>query len=226
MAPPALAQVSEADVFVAEAVLAIDDKQWDRALDLLRQALARAPGHVEALYYTGVAYWASGSPTGAPFLRLTQAYQAAPNDPSIAYQLGLAYFALEQYDRAEPLLESVFARDPTLPSLGYYVGFLRYRKNKYEEALRAFRAGQTSDPDIADLTRIYAGLSLQKLGLRQPGRGRDRPARQAPSRARRSRAPPSACRASRDRPATRIAGSAPRCGSVGSTTTTRRRRPA
>jgi hypothetical protein len=29
------------------------------------------------------------------------------------------------------------------------VGFLRYRKNKYEEALRAFRASQTSDPDIA-----------------------------------------------------------------------------
>jgi hypothetical protein len=52
---PALAQVSEADVFVAEAVLAVDDKQWDKALDLLRQALARVPGHVEALYYTGLA---------------------------------------------------------------------------------------------------------------------------------------------------------------------------
>ena len=161
---PALAQVSEADVFVAEAVLAIDDKQWDKALDLLRQALARAPGHVEALYYTGVAYLGKRQPKAA-IPPLTQAYQAAPNDPSVAYQLGLAYFALEQYDRAEPLLESVFARDPTLPSLGYYVGFLRYRKNKYEEALRAFRASQTSDPDIADLTRIYAGLSLQKLGL-------------------------------------------------------------
>ena len=37
----AVAQVSEADVFVAEAVLAIDDKEWDRALELLRQALAR-----------------------------------------------------------------------------------------------------------------------------------------------------------------------------------------
>jgi tetratricopeptide (TPR) repeat protein len=161
---PALAQVSEADVFVAEAVLAIDDKQWDKALDLLRQALARAPGHVEALYYTGVAHLGKRQPKAA-IPPLTQAYQAAPNDPSVAYQLGLAYFALEQYDRAEPLLESVFARDPTLPSLGYYVGFLRYRKNKYEEALRAFRASQTSDPDIADLTRIYAGLSLQKLGL-------------------------------------------------------------
>ena len=91
---PALAQVSEADVFVAEAVLAIDDKQWDKALDLLRQALARAPGHVEALYYTGVAYLGKRQPRAA-IPPLTQAYQAAPNDPSIAYQLGLAYFAPE-----------------------------------------------------------------------------------------------------------------------------------
>jgi len=160
----ALAQVSEADVFVAEAVLAIDDKQWDRALELLRQALARSPSHVEALYYTGVAYLGKRQPAAA-VPPLTQASQAAPSDTSIAYQLGLAYFALEQYDRAAPLLESVFAREPTLPSLGYYVGFLRYRKDKYEEALRAFRAGRTSAPDTADLTRIYAGLSLQKLGL-------------------------------------------------------------
>jgi tetratricopeptide (TPR) repeat protein len=97
----ALAQVSEADVFVAEAVLAIDDKQWDRALELLRQALARSPGHVEALYYTGVAYLGKRQPAAA-VPPLTQASQAAPSDTSIAYQLGLAYFALEQYDRAAP----------------------------------------------------------------------------------------------------------------------------
>ena len=92
----AMAQVSDADVFVAEAVLAIDDKRWDRALELLRQALVRSPGHVEALYYTGVAYLGKRQPSSA-IPPLTQAYQAAPSDTSVAYQLGLAYFALEQY---------------------------------------------------------------------------------------------------------------------------------
>jgi hypothetical protein len=58
---PAVAQVSEADVYVAEAVLAIDDKQWDKALDLLRQALARAPGHVEASTTRASPTWASGN---------------------------------------------------------------------------------------------------------------------------------------------------------------------
>jgi tetratricopeptide (TPR) repeat protein len=83
----AIAQVSEADVFVAEAVLAIDDKQWDKALGLLRQALARSPGHVEALYYTGVAYLGKREPKAA-VPPLTQAYQAAPNDPSHCVSAG------------------------------------------------------------------------------------------------------------------------------------------
>ena len=64
-ATPAMAQLTDADVYVAEATLAIEDKQWDRALDLLRQALAKEPDHVEALYYTGVAYMGKRQPAEA-----------------------------------------------------------------------------------------------------------------------------------------------------------------
>ena len=161
---PLLAQPADVDVYVAEAILAVDDKQWDKALELLRRALELQPDHVEALYYSGVAYMGKQQPGAAiPFLQ--RARQRAPADPSIAFQLGLAHVVLEQYDRAEPLLEEAFARQPELDSLGYYVGFLRYRKGRYQDALQAFRASRTSDPAIADLTRFYTGLSLQRLGL-------------------------------------------------------------
>jgi Flp pilus assembly protein TadD len=161
---PSSAQLTDADVYVAEAVLAVEDKQWDKALGLLRQALEREPDHVEALYYTGVAYMGKRQPAAAiPVLERAQ--QKSPAEASIAYQLGLAHFALEQYERAAPILEDVFKRDPELESLGYYVGFLRYRAGRYKDALAAFRAGRTADPAIADLTRLYAGLSLQRLGL-------------------------------------------------------------
>ena len=163
-ASPALAQLSDADVYVAEATLAIEDKDWDKALSLLRQALDREPAHVEALYYTGVAYMGKKNPAEA-IRSLELARQKAPDDTSILYQLGLAYFSLEQYDKAQPLFERAFAADPTVDSLGYYVGYLRYRKEQYQEALRAFRAARSSDPTIGDLTRLYAGLSLQQLGL-------------------------------------------------------------
>jgi len=46
---PAFAQQSVADVFVAQAILAYDDKHYDDALRLLREALQEDPNHVEAL---------------------------------------------------------------------------------------------------------------------------------------------------------------------------------
>jgi tetratricopeptide (TPR) repeat protein len=164
MPSPAPAQPGSADVYVAEAILAIEDKQWDTALGLLRRALERDPDHVEALYYTGVAHMGKKQPADAVTV-LLRARELSPAESSIAYQLGLAYVALEQYDRAAPILEGVFAREPGLESLGYYVGHLRYRAGRFQDALAAFRAGRTGDPAIADLTRLYTGLSLQRLGL-------------------------------------------------------------
>jgi tetratricopeptide (TPR) repeat protein len=161
---PTAGQPADVDVYVAEAILAVEDKQWDKALELLRRVLARQPDHVEALYYTGVALMGKKQPAEAlPVLQ--RAHQLSPNEPAIALQLGLTYIALEQYDRAETILESAYGRDPSLDSLGYYVGFLRYRRGRYHEALTALRVAQTKDPAVAELTRLYTGLSLQRLGL-------------------------------------------------------------
>lgn len=157
-------QPTEADVFVAEGILALEEKQYDQALAAFRRALEREADHIEALYYAGIAYMAQERPAEAlPFLE--RARQKSPGEPSVAFQLGLAYFALNQYEQAGRVLEEVFAKEPSLDALGYYVGFLRYRKQDYQGALRAFRAGRTADPRIAQLTRLYTGLSLSALGL-------------------------------------------------------------
>ncbi len=160
----AAAQTTEADVYVAQAVLDFDDRKYDAALENLHRALALEPDHVEALYFTGAVYAAQKRPDlAAPYLERARA--KSPKDPSIAYQLGLVYFAQQQYDRAEPLLEEAFRANPELDSLGYYVGFLRYRKKDYRGALAAFREGRSSDPEIQQLTRFYTGLALGVLGL-------------------------------------------------------------
>jgi Flp pilus assembly protein TadD len=158
------AQTTEADVFVAQAVIDFDDKHYDAAIENLRHALELEPDHTEALYYMGVVQMALRRPADAvPFL--TRARQKSPRDPSIAFQLGLAYFGLQQYDQAAPILEDVFRSQPTLDGLGYYVGFMRYRKKDYRPALDAFRAGRATDPDIQQLARFYGGLALAALGL-------------------------------------------------------------
>ncbi|MGH7392405.1 MAG: tetratricopeptide repeat protein [Candidatus Rokuibacteriota bacterium] len=161
---PALAQTTEADVYVGQAIIDFDDKRYDAALENLKRALEIEPDHIEALYYLGVVHMAQRRPADAiPFLERARA--KSPREPSVAFQLGLAYFALEQYDRALPLLEQVFAAQPGLDGLGYYLGFLRYRNKNYRGALSAFRAGKASDPEIQQLTRVYTGLSLAALGL-------------------------------------------------------------
>jgi tetratricopeptide (TPR) repeat protein len=158
------AQPTDADVYVAEAVLAVEEQQWDKALELLQKALARQPDHVEALYYSGIAYMGKRDPAAALTV-LQRARQLSPTESAIALQLGLAYIALQQFERAATVLEEAFAREPALDSLGYYVGFLRYRRERYQDALAAFRVARTSDPTIAELTRLYTGLTLHRLGL-------------------------------------------------------------
>lgn len=163
---PAVAQTTEADVYVAQAIIEIDEKKYDEALANLKKALELNPDHVEALYYTGVVFSAQRKPREAvPFLEKARA--KSPTDPAIAFQLGLAYFAQQQYDRAQPLFEEVFKTNPDLDGLGYYTGFLRYRSKDYRGALAAFRAGRSTDVEIQQLTRFYTGLALGVLGLLQ-----------------------------------------------------------
>jgi tetratricopeptide (TPR) repeat protein len=160
----AIAQTTEADVYVAQGMIDLDDKHYDDALANFRHALEIEPDHVEALYYSGVVYMVRGQADQAVTM-LERAHAKAPTDASVTYQLGLAYFAQQRYDRAQPLLEEVFRTNPTQDSLGYYVGFMRYRSKDYRGAVDAFRTGRTSDPDIQQLSRFYTGLALAVLGL-------------------------------------------------------------
>ena len=160
----ATAQTTEADVYVAQAILDFDEKKYDDAIANLEEALKREPDHVEALYYMGVVHMALQRPEDATRY-LARAHAKSPQDVSITFQLGLAYFAQQRYDLAEPLFERVYKIYPTIDGLGYYVGFIRYRKKDYRGALEAFRRGRTSDPQLQQLTRFYTGLTLAVLGL-------------------------------------------------------------
>ena len=158
------AQQSEAAVSIAHGILAYDDKRYAEARVLFEMALKQDPENVEALYYLGLVHLAQQQPALA-VEKLERARAKAPQDLLIRFQLGVAYFTLEQYNKAEPLLAGVFAERPKLEGLGYYVGFMRYRRKDYQGALEAFRTGASTDPTIQQLTRFYAGLALGILGL-------------------------------------------------------------
>lgn len=160
----AVAQLADADVLLTQATLAYDDQQYEKALDLLNRAIDRDPANARAHYYKGLVYLAQQKPELA-----VEAFEAAqriqPKDLFIRYQLGVTYFLLTQYDKADPLLSEVFAEQPNLEALGFYVGFLRYRQHSYSEALAALSKAQTTDPNIRQLIGFYKGLTLGTLGL-------------------------------------------------------------
>lgn len=164
VALPARAQQSETDVFVAQAILAYEDKRFDEALGYLAEALAQDPKNVEALYYTALVNIAQQRLEPAA-QALERARALAPNDFSVRFLLGVAYFAQERYDKAEPLLTQCFKERPKTDGLGYYVGFMRYRKKNYAGALEAFKAESSKNPAIQQLTRFYSGLALGIMGL-------------------------------------------------------------
>lgn len=161
---PAAAQQSESDVFVAQAILAYEARRYDEALGFLEEALAQEPKNVEALYYKGLVLMAQQK-TEAALDPLERARALAPQDFSVRFLLGVAYFSLERYDKAEPLLTGIFNERPKTEGVGYYVGLMRYRKKDYQGALRAFRAETSSNPNIQQLAKFYAGLTLAILGL-------------------------------------------------------------
>jgi tetratricopeptide (TPR) repeat protein len=162
--PPAVAQQSESDVFVAQAILAYEARRYDEALGFLEEALAQEPKNVEALYYKGLVLMAQQK-TEAAVGPLERARSLAPQDFSVRFLLGVAYFSLERYDQAEPLLAQIFNERPKTEGVGYYVGLMRYRKKDYQGALRAFRAETSTNPNIQQLAKFYAGLTLAILGL-------------------------------------------------------------
>ncbi len=98
---PANAQQAEADVLLTQATLAYDDRQYDKALNLLNRVLVLEPHNARASYYKGLVFQAQQKPELA-----VQAFETAhsiqPRDLFTRYQLGATYFLLEGLRQSRP----------------------------------------------------------------------------------------------------------------------------
>lgn len=162
--PSAFAQRAEADVLVAQAVLAYEDQQHEKAMELLDRALALNRDHVRGLYYKGLIYLHLKHPEQA-VVPLESANQLQPGDVNIEQQLGIAHVTLGNYGRAASLLEDAFRQQPDSGNLAYHVGFLRFQQEDYHRALEAFSMAKSDDPNVTQLVAFYRGMCLGMLGL-------------------------------------------------------------
>ena len=156
-------QAAEADVLVAQAVLAYDEENYDKSLDLLNEALTLDPQDPRGLFYKGLVFLAQNRARFA-IEPLERALKIRPDDLYVRYHLGVAYLNSGQYEKAVPLLETVFAQEPTLDNLGYYVALSRYQKGEVEEARKALAVNQSTESAMAfrvqELNNLLSGEDL------------------------------------------------------------------
>jgi len=162
--PVVWAQRGDANFLAAQAAIAYDDKRYEEALTLLNKALTLDPKNERGLFYKGLVYLAQENPQEA-IIPLETLHQLKPADLDVQHHLGVAYFSVGAYDKAQTLLEPIFEQNPDTENLGYYIGFLRYREKQYGKAVEAFEQNQTPNPDIQQLNGFYRGLALGILGL-------------------------------------------------------------
>ena len=159
---------TEAVVHIDRAVIAYDAKQYDDALNELKEALRLDPRNVEALYYLGIVYLTLNRPAEGQ-ASLEQALALRPGNADISFQLGVLLFNQQNYEKAEPLLRQVHRVEPDRQNLGYYLGFIEYRKKNYREAISFLQANKPSDDNFAQLARFYTGLAMSAMGLPRQG---------------------------------------------------------
>jgi len=128
-----------------------------------RQAIEIDPKHAQAHHGLGMALLAQNR-TKEALAPLTFAHQARPDDPEASFALARAYVGLKEDSEAIVLLKQVHKVQPDRPDLGYLLGSAYLRQGRHADALKAFREGKTSSPEVAAAVRLYEGVALARLG--------------------------------------------------------------
>lgn len=110
-----------------------------RALVLARRAIHLAPLSSRCHHALGMAYWFLGDIASA-LAALETGLDLNPNDTDLMAELGLRYAILADWDRAVPLLEGSYARNPAQPST-YRIGVALWHlwHGRFEAALQEAR---------------------------------------------------------------------------------------
>jgi adenylate cyclase len=110
-----------------------------RALALARRAIDLAPNASRGHHALALARWFTGDVRGS-LAALETSRALNPNDADVLADLGLRYAMLAEWEKAVPLLEESFARNPA-ESSAYRIGlfFYHYVHGRYGEALAEAR---------------------------------------------------------------------------------------
>ena len=167
--PALAAQPTEADVDVADGLLALDSKQYELALTHLRRALEKNPDHVEALYLSGLAYLALDRSAEAERV-FERAFARQPELDSLGYYVGFLRYQKGEYQAALRAFRAGRTNDPNIAHLtrvytGLTLAALGRPRQGAEEIDRAVRQ-QPASPLTGPAERLRASLARSEADPR------------------------------------------------------------
>jgi protein O-GlcNAc transferase len=132
------------------------------AEQLCREILERAPRHPESLHLIGLVRLLGGNGAEA-VTYIGQALESSPDDLAMLENLGVAFLATGQFDRAESQFRHVMARGASSGLLQMRLGLALSAQRKLEEASHALASAVRQAPGEAE-AHVNLGNVLAELG--------------------------------------------------------------
>lgn len=126
-----------------------------RIYELARQAVDRAPGHADLLYYTSLAAERAGVP-GEAYALAARALEINPNYTDALVHAARLALAQGELQRAQSQLEHVLTLGFDYPDVHVLLGDVHKRNGEWKQARQSYERALTLNPTLVG---ARAGLS-------------------------------------------------------------------
>ncbi len=142
-----------------------NNKNYEKALSLYREALVFLPNHYKAhLRLIGVLFELNR--TNEAIQAARQAIDRHPKNKDMAFRLFAILFNAKQYAEAEKVYRHYLTLDPRAINPHFYLGALALAQGRYEEAIVKLQRTIKDDPADTD-AHLYLAQALEKVGKSQ-----------------------------------------------------------
>jgi tetratricopeptide (TPR) repeat protein len=130
--------------------LAVQHKDYDKALDYYNQALLLLPFDVELTCTIGDLLLKTGKPDKAVEY-YSEALALNPLLPEIHNKLGMAYYAKQAFEKAREEFDAALRLNPDLAEAYYNLGLVASKQGRTRDALNNYKTAIRIHPDYADV---------------------------------------------------------------------------
>jgi predicted Zn-dependent protease len=160
---------STSEMYRTKAVFPIAEQDYAQAMALLDKAVAADDQDAQAWYYRGLVNSRTGEYDTA--VRDMEAASALGfRHPDLFYELGYAYFHLQQYREASGAFEQSLVARPAHQRSSYYLGLSRFRLGLYEQALPQLQQVAETEGDISMAAQYLQAEANYHLGRKTEAR--------------------------------------------------------